>query len=401
MNLVKLATREVRANPLASLLAVVLLALGIATLVVLMLFVEQIDSRFTRDARGIDLVVGAKGSPMQLILSGIYHLDAPTGNIPLAEAEKLKRHPMIRKAMPLALGDSFKGYRIVGATPEYLAHYEARLRGGRLYEEPMEAVLGAAVAKATGLGVGGQFVGSHGIAEGGHAHEDDPYEVVGVLQRTDSPLDQLVLTPVESVWWVHAGHGASEAGAEDEDFEAAREVTVVLLQYASPLAAASMPRLINQTSALQAASPAFETARLMRLIGVGRDVLNAFAGLLVAASAAALLAALYATLRTRRYDVAVMRMLGASRGTIFSTLILESLLLTSLGALLGIGLGHLLAAGLGAWLAAAGQPTISGAVWVWSEAWLLPLAWFIGVVAALIPALQAARLDVAPVLARG
>src|SRR5688572_401923 len=120
----------------------------------LLLVVGQLEERMGRDARGIDLVVGAKGSPMQLILAGIYHLDAPTGNIPLAAAQALARHRLVRKAMPLALGDSWKGFRIVGAGHEYVQHYGAQLQTGRLWEKSLEAVLGAEVAARTGLGVG-------------------------------------------------------------------------------------------------------------------------------------------------------------------------------------------------------------------------------------------------------
>ena len=413
MNLLRLATRELRANPLSALLAALLLTFGIATLVVLLLFVRQIEARFSRDARGIDLVVGAKGSPMQLILSGVYHLDAPTGNIPLDEAKRLAQLPMVKKAIPLGLGDSFSGFRIVGAPVDYIEHYAATLGAGRLYDKPMEAVLGAEVARHAALAPGGSLVGSHGIAAGGQAHGDKPYQVVGVLQPTGTPLDRLVLTPIESVWAVHEAHegpGDHPAAAHDDDEpatgvphdgEPAREVTVVLLQYASPLAAVQMPRLVNQSGVLQAASPAFEIARLMRLIGVGRDVMNAFAALLIAASAAALLVALLSALRGRQYDIAVMRLLGASRAKIFATVVIEALLLTTLGALGGLLLGHLLAEGLGLWLAAEGQPAISGRHGLIEELWLLPLAWLIGLVAAVLPAIRAARTDVAGLLAKG
>ncbi|MGB7988032.1 MAG: ABC transporter permease [Candidatus Methylophosphatis roskildensis] len=413
MNLLRLATRELRANPLSALLAALLLTFGIATLVVLLLFVRQIEARFSRDARGIDLVVGAKGSPMQLILSGVYHLDAPTGNIPLDEAKRLARLPMVKKAIPLGLGDSFSGFRIVGAPVDYIEHYAATLSSGRLYDKPMEAVLGAEVARHAALAPGGILVGSHGIAAGGQAHGDKPYQVVGVLQPTGTPLDRLVLTPIESVWAVHEAHeepGDHPAAAHDDDEQAtgvphdgepAREVTVVLLQYASPLAAVQMPRLVNQSGVLQAASPAFEIARLMRLIGVGRDVMNAFAALLIAASAAALLVALLSALRGRQYDIAVMRLLGASRAKIFATVVIEALLLTTSGALGGLLLGHLLAEGLGSWLAAEGQPAISGRHGSIEELWLLPLAWLIGLVAAVLPAIRAAHTDVAGLLAKG
>ena len=147
----------------------------------LLLVVGQLEERMQRDARGIDLVVGAKGSPMQLILSGIYHLDAPTGNVPLAAAQALAKERFVRKAMPLALGDSWKGYRIVGAEHDYPNHYGATLAAGRLWEKPMEAVLGAEVAQRTGAGVDAKFAGAHGIERRGRRAQG------GALYRRGDP----------------------------------------------------------------------------------------------------------------------------------------------------------------------------------------------------------------------
>ena len=203
MNLATLSASYLRARPLSTALSVILLALGVATIVLLLLVVGQAEERMHRDARGIDLVVGAKGSPMQLMLSGIYHLDAPTGNIPLSAAGLLSKNRMVKRAMPLALGDSWKGHRIVGAGKEYADHYGAELREGRFYEKPMEAVLGAEVAARTNTRVGATIKGAHGMgSEPGEEHEG-AYTVVGVLAKTGSVIDRLVLTPIESVWQVH------------------------------------------------------------------------------------------------------------------------------------------------------------------------------------------------------
>ena len=249
MNLTTLSASYLRARPLNTVLSLVLLALGVATIVLLILVVSQLEERMHRDARAIDLVVGAKGSPMQLILSGIYHVDAPTGNIPVSSVQMLSGNKMVKRAIPLALGDSWKGYRIVGAPPSYPAHYGAMLQSGRLHAKPMEAVLGAEVAARTGVGVGATFTGAHGIgAEGGAEHGEHPYTVVGVLHRTNSVLDRLVLTSIESVWQVHEEHQGPEDEADRKALEEAREVTVVLVQYASPLAAATLPRQINAQS---------------------------------------------------------------------------------------------------------------------------------------------------------
>ena len=399
MNLATLSASYLRARPLNTVLSILLLALGVGTIVLLILVVGQLEERMHRDARGIDLVVGAKGSPMQLMLSGIYHLDAPTGNIPLASARMLEKNRFIRKSIPLALGDSWKGYRIVGAPREYAEHYEAKLAAGRFYEKPMEAVLGAEVAARTGVGTGGTFKGAHGMGQEGDEH-DMPYAVVGVLEKTGSVLDRLVLTSIESVWHVHEEHQGPEDEADRKALEEAREVTVVLVQYASPLAAATLPRQINSQSELQAASPAYETARLFRIVGVGVEALRAFAVVLILAAALSVFIALYTALEERRYDLAVMRTLGASRAKLFGLLMAEGIALALAGGLIGLVLGHALAAALGAWLESQQHYPVTGLEWRPEELWVLAVALGVGVLAALLPAWRAYRTEVSRTLAQ-
>ena len=400
MNLASLSASYLRARPLNTALSLILLSLGVATIVLLVLVVSQLEERMNQDARGIDLVVGAKGSPMQLILSAIYHLDAPTGNIPIGAAESLAKNRFVKKAMPLALGDSWKGYRIVGATHDYPAHYGARLAGGRLWEKPMEAVLGAEVAERTGARVGSTFVGAHGIGGEGDEHKDAPYTVVGILERTGLVLDRLVLTSIASVWQVHGEHQGAQDEADRKAMESDREVTVVLIQYASPLAAATLPRQINAQSELQAGSPAFETARLFRVVGVGVEAMRAFAIVLILAAGLSVFIALYTALEERRYDLAVMRTLGASPRRLFGLLVTEGLVLALAGALIGLLLGHVLASLLGAWLRSEQQYAVSGLIWRSEEAWLVAASLAVGLVAALIPAWRAYRTDVSGTLAQ-
>ena len=401
MNLASLSASYLRARPLNTALSLILLALGVATIVLLVLVVGQFEERMHRDARGIDLVVGAKGSPMQLILSGIYHADAPTGNIPLASVGPLSRNRMVKRAIPLALGDSWKGYRIVGAPKDYAEHYGAKVRSGRFYDKPMEVVLGAEVAGRTGLGVGGKFTGAHGIG-GGEEHAEDPFTVVGILERNGSVVDRLVLTGIESVWQVHEeDKGQEHKGQDGKPKEEAREVTVVLVQYASPLAGAMLPRQINSQSELQAASPAYETARLFRIVGVGVEALRAFAVVLILAAGLSVFIALYTALEERRYDLAIMRTLGASPGKLFGLLMTEGIVLTLLGAVLGLLFGHALASALGAWLEAQQHYPVTGLEWRFEELWLVVVALAVGFIAALVPAWRAYRTDVSRTLARG
>jgi putative ABC transport system permease protein len=403
MTLAGIGLAYLRARPLATALNLALLALGVATITVLLLATAQIEERMGRDARGIDLVAGAKGSPTQLVLSAVFHLDAPTGNIALADATALARHPAVKKAIPLALGDSFRGFRIVGSNHDYPAHYGARIADGRLWTEPMEVVLGAEVAARTRLAVGASFTGVHGLEGEGDPHENAPYRVVGLLAPGGTVLDRLVLTSVESVWAVHQ-HG--EPGDDPKKLLAAmdeeeKELTALLVQYRSPLAAATLPRQINAKTALQAASPAYESARLFSMLGVGVDVLRAFGLVLVLAAGLSVFIALLNALEERRYDLAVMRMLGASRGKLMGLMLLEGVALAAAGGVLGIALGHLLTEALGVALRQAKQTAVTGWAWNGQEPWLLGLALAVGIAAALIPAWRAYRTDVAPVLAEG
>ncbi len=403
MNLLAISLAYLRARPLATALNLALFALGIATITLLLLATSQLEERMSRDARGIDLVAGAKGSPMQLVLSAVFHIDAPAGNIPLADAMALAKNRAAKKAIPLALGDSFRGYRIAGTSHDYPAHYGARIGQGRLWEAPLEAVLGAEVAAQTKLAVGGSFTGAHGIEGAGDAHENTPYRVVGVLAPSGSVIDRLVLTSVESVWAVHRHGEPGEDPAKliaDMD-EEEKELTALLIQYSTPLAAALLPRQVNATATLQAASPAYESARLFRMIGVGVDVLRAFGLILVLAAGLSVFIALLNALEERRYDLAVMRMLGAGRGRLMGLMLLEGAALALAGGVAGIALGHLFTEVLGQSLGQAKQAAVTGWTWQVEEFYLLALSVGVGIAAALLPAWRAYRTEVATVLAEG
>lgn len=453
MTLLRMALAQLRADALASVLNVLLLALGIASIVVLTLLSRQFGDALSRDARGIDLVVGAKGSPVQVVLSSVYHADIPTGNIPLADAQRIAQDPDVAQAIPLALGDSVRGVRIVGTDASLPALYGAAPERGRMFAAPLEAVLGAEAARRLHLHLGDTFTGAHGLGSGGHAHDEHPYRVVGILAPTGAVIDRLVLTPVQSVWDVHGGHDGhahDEHGHDghsheeqahdhqhdhphddqhdhkhDHDHDHAdrpvplpadapplpsvldpafaadeREITAMLVSYRSPLAAMRLPRRVNAEGALQAAAPAFEVARLLKLVGAGLDGLRAFAGLLVLTAGFGVFVALYAALKARRRELAMMRVLGATRGELVGVLLLEGMLLTTAGAVLGLLLGHAAVTGIGLWFADAGALAPQGWRFVMEELYILGGAVLLGLLAAAIPAWQAYRTDVAQTLGR-
>lgn len=395
MSMVRLAWAYLAARPLATLLNIAMLAIGVGTLVLLLLFTTQAEERLARDASPVDLVVGAKGSPLQLILSSVLQADVPTGNIPLAEARRLAANPMVATATPIALGDTFRGHRIVGSDASYLALYGATVAQGRVFAAPMEAVIGADVARRFGVGTGAELAGSHGLGTTGTPHEGHAYRVVGVLARTGTVIDRLVVTPLESVWEVHAEHHDGKPAGEGD-----REITALLVKYRTPLAAALMPRQVNATTSMQAAAPAYEMARLMNLVGVGVDVLRLFALVLMATAAVSIVAALMSALQERRYDLALLRVLGARPAALFALVAAEGMTLVAAGVILGLVLGHAAAGVLGSWIARSNAWSISGFAWQPAEGWIALAVLAAGAITCLIPAFQAYRRDPAILLKR-
>ncbi|HEU5147035.1 MAG TPA: ABC transporter permease [Chryseosolibacter sp.] len=415
MNLWLLVWSYLKARPLNTALNILILGLGVAVVTILIIVNYQLRDNISANARGIDLVVGAKGSPMQLILSNIFHVDFPTGNISLAEAERIARNRLVKKAIPMALGDSYQGFRIVGTTRDYAALYDARLREGAWPEKPMQVALGASVARALDLKIGDHFASSHGLNQSGPAH-DQQFVVTGIANPTRSVLDNLILTTVESVWKVHEDHGAQATVIEEHAANASdgplsslipsvpagdstKEITSLLIQYRSAMGAIQMPRWVNGQSALQAASPAFETARLFSILGVGVDVIRGFAYILIFVSALSIFIALYNSLKERRYDLAIMRSMGASRFRIFFSVLLEGLALTFLGACVGLALAHFVLLLAGTFMPEAGSIGLSALRFYPEEVIILAVSLLLGLICAFMPAIQAYRTDISRVLA--
>lgn len=407
MNLFKLSWKYLTFSPLSTGLNVFLLALGLAIITVLLLMQDQFEKKTTQDAEGIDLVVGAKGSPLQLILSGVYHIDFPTGNIPMEEAKRLSRSRLVKRVIPLALGDNYQGYRIVGTNHDYLDLYQADFAEGKAWEKPFEVVLGADFAKKSGLKTGDDFTGSHGISESSHGHEAHVYQVSGVLSPKGNVVDRLVLTSIESVWYTHdeeASHKdiyqgtVAVTGFPETDQE--REVTSLLLQYRNPMAAVQLPRMINSGTSMQAASPSFEMSRLFELLGVGVSLLKGLAFVLIGISGLGIFIALYNLLKERKYDLAVLRAIGASRIQLLMLIFMEGIILTFLGALVGILLGHTF---LSVLISQNDQGVIASLrPWIFlkEELWIVLYALGVGVIASLIPAWSAYQTSIAKQLTK-
>ncbi len=397
MKTIALSWRYLWSRPMGAALNVLLLSLGLASITFLLLVSFQLDKAFDKDLAGIDVVVGAKGSPMQLILCGVFHIDVPPGNIPLKAVKALKDNPLVASVIPISLGDNFRGFRIVGTSPEYIKHYGATLDQGGLWDKPMQVVVGATVAKKLGIQVGNTFVGSHGLGAGGHLHGDNPYTVVGILQPSGTVIDRLIVTDTASVWKVHEDYTA----VDDEDrkiMEDEREVTMALIQYKTPLAAMSFPRMVNTTTEMQAAAPAVEISRLLNMLGIGTDVLRAFAGVLLLTAGLSVFIALWNAVRERRADLALLRMLGAPPAKIAALLMGEALWLGVMSAIFGVAGGQALTALIGWMLQLDNSLLIGGLVWPAELLWVPALACGISLAAAILPAFGAYRVSVLELL---
>jgi len=397
MKTIALAFHYLWSRPLSAMLNLLLLTLGLASITFVLLTSEQIDRAFQRDLAGIDLVVGAKGSPMQLILAGVFHIDVPPGNIALSDVQELRRQPQVARLIPLSLGDSFRGFRIVGTTTDYLAHYKMTMAQGDAWTRPMQAVLGAQVARAIGMVTGDTFMGNHGLGGGGHAHGEHSYRVSGVLAPCGCVVDRLILTSLDSVWQVHEKAMATD-DADRKALEAEREVTMALVTYKSPLAAVTFPRYVNSSTGMQAAAPAVEVSRLLRMMGVGSEVLRGVGAVLLLTAALSVFIAFWNAVRERRADLAMLRMLGATPAKVAALLLCEALWLAVLASLLGLAAGHGLTAVVGYLLEAQRSLPVTGRIWVPQEAWIPVAALGVATLAALIPAVSAYRVDVAQLL---
>ncbi len=445
MNMLQIAWKNIRQNPAAAILGILLTAFGTGILCVLLLTSRQIEEQLDSNSRGIDLVVGAKGSPIQLILSSIYHMDNPTGNISLSEARQLAANPMVKLAVPLSLGDNYRGHRIVGTDSTFLQLYELELAEGRLWQADFEAVIGAEVARKHGLKIGDEIYGSHGLSSEAHAHDEHPYTITGILTSGHHVVDRLIISNLASVWRMHGDTGEDSAGHDHQDHQhdhdhdlagveehehhhgethdhddpyadapadeprlvksmmgdvgsGEREITSMLIQYSNPAAIGMFPRLVNQHSSMQAASPALESARLFSLLGIGIDSLQVLAYVIMFMAALSVFISLYNALKSRKYDLAVMRTLGASQAKLFGIVIAEGILLTFVGALVGIVIGH-----AALYLIGASTGETASFVDVFhvlpQEAALIAIGVAIGFVAAVIPAVKAYRTSISQTLA--
>lgn len=453
----KIAWRNIWYKPLNTVLSIILLTASVAIITLLILLQKQFEENFDNNIDGIDLVLGAQGSPLQLILSAVYQVDAPTGNIDYAEAKKWMDNPFVATAIPLAFGDNYQGYRIVGTTPDYLTKYGAAVKQGRVFAKNFDVVVGSTIAQKLNIKVGDKFFGSHGDAAEGDVHDEHAYVVSGIASPTGKVVDNLILCNIPSVWAMHdhehtEGEGAAmdeehghdhegDSHAEEEAVEhhhedghdhnheegeahmhedehhghdhaeethsheepvniEGKQITAVLLKMKNKPALLSWQYVIPMNTKMQAASPGKEINRLFSLFGIGLEALQYLAYGIMLISGISIFIALYNTLKERKYEFALLRVNGAGRLQLLSLVLVESLLLCVVGFLFGTIVGRI---GL-AVISGSSQEEFKMAFnpfeFVWpQEGYLFLLTIFVGILAAVIPAVKAYSLNISKTLA--
>lgn len=420
--IVKLAWKNIWFKPLNTILSIILLTASVAIISLLILLQEQFEKQFSSNIDGVDVVLGAQGSPLQLILSSVYQVDAPTGNISYDEAKTWMKHPFVKSAIPLAFGDNYRGFKIVGTTPDYLEKYGATVSEGKLFQKDFEVVIGSEIAKKLNIKVGDKFFGSHGDAAEGEVHEEFAYHVSGIAGPTGKVIDNLILCNIPSVWAMHDAHEHAEEnpehgeeghihfegdehehhdhGYQAETSEQGKEITAVLIKFRNKMGFVTWPRLIAQNTKMQAASPAIEINRLFSLFGIGLQALQYLAYGIMLISGISIFIALYTTLKERKYEFALLRVSGASRLQLLNLVLFESILLCVVGFIFGTIVGRVALLLISSSTDQEYKMTFNPFAFVWEKEGILFLAAiFVGLLAAVIPAVKAYRLNISKTLA--
>lgn len=418
MNIFKLSLKNIFNKPLSSTISLALLILGIGIISLLLQLNTLIKDQMDNNLKGIDMVVGAKGSPLQLILSSVYHIDSPTGNISLEEAEKISKNRMVGSSIKLLYGDNFKGYRIVGAEKKFIELYNGKIKKGKNLSKSFEVLVGSKVYSKLKIDIGDDLISSHGLRETGESHDDQSFKVVGLLEPSNSVIDQLIITLPQSVWDVHGNHDHDEEHEHDHEEEHEhdhekehehdhdeehqhddREITAMLIKFKSPMNIIQFPRQINETTNLQAAVPSYEISRLFKLFGFGIETLSYLAYLIIIVSGFSLFINLFNSMRERKYEMALIRTLGASRLQLSTMIIFESIILTISGFILGLLFSRFGVMFVSSLMEESINYNLSSFKILNEEYWLLLLSVIIGLMASLIPAVQVYKMNISKILA--
>ena len=413
----KLAWKNIWFKPLNTILSILLLTASVAIITVLILVEKQFEEKYQSNLDGVDLVLGAQGSPLQLVLSSVYQVDDPTGNISYDSVKVWMKHPYVKKAIPLAYGDNYVGFKIVGTTPDYIEKYQAKIEDGKVFEHNFEVVVGADVAEKLNLKRGDTFKGTHGSAAEGEVHDHGEYIIVGVLSKTGKVIDNLILSNIPTVWQMHhegheeetiaenpahgeTGHVHDEHESDMTIDEPNMEITSVLIEFKNKMGVFMWPNIIAQNTKMQAALPTYQMNRLFDMFGVGLNALKYLAFGIMLISGISIFIALFNTLKERKAEFALMRVNGAKRSQLLLVVLYESILLCVVGYLFGTILGRVGIVLLSKASESDFKLGFDPMEIIWEkEGLLFGLTLLVGLIAAGIPAIKAYTLNISKTLA--
>ncbi|MEM9669189.1 MAG: ABC transporter permease [Pseudomonadota bacterium] len=353
MYLLALAWKSARARSAATILTILSIALSVALLVGVEKVRTGARAGFAQTVSGADLLVGARSGSVNLLLYAVFRIGDPTTNLSWESYQRFASRPDVAWTIPISLGDSHAGFRVLGTTQAYFDHY---LHGqkrplvfdhGVAFSGTYDAVLGANVARELGYDLGREFNISHGIVSAGFAeHADRPFKAVGILEPTGTPVDRTIHISLAGLEAVHAGFntGSPRIGTRRGSTETVEEdlepdsITAFLVGLKSRSAALRYQRDVNTypREAMSAVIPGVALSQMWRVVGGAEQALRAVAALVVIAGLAGMVTALLTSLNERRREIAVFRAVGAHSRDVFSLLVVESALLTAAGAVLGV-----------------------------------------------------------------
>ena len=398
MTLPLIVYRSLRQHALSTLITAGSIALACGLLMTVWVVKTQAQAAFVSTSTAFDAVLGARGSKLQLVLNGIFHLEASPGNLAASDYELIRKHPAVKTAIPIAVGDNLRGYRIVGTVPQLLTNVEyapgkkyAVAPGGKVFgEAAREAVVGSFAAERLGLKVGSTFQPFHGLTFDEKALHEEVFTVTGILAPTNTPADKVIWVPIKGVQTM-SGH----------DPKAATDVSAVLIQLRAASAGVMLDLMINkQGNRMTFAYPVGAImADFFGKISWFDRVLALVAYLVALVAAGSVLASIYNSMSARQRDLAILRALGARRRTIFGAVVAEAAGIGALGAAVGFaiyfGLLTLVAGVIRAQTGVVLDVTESHAV-----LWICPLAMTaLCALGGAVPALKAYRTPVAETLA--
>lgn len=364
----------------------------------------QLKSNVIENAGAYDILVGAPGSSIQLVLNTIFYYDAPIANINIEYYESLQKDSRVANVVPIGMGDNYNGYKIIGTSNDFFTD-KYKLKSGELFKNNGEAVIGSTVAKIMGLKVGDKFSGMHGLTEeGGHAHADFQYTVVGVLEQTKTPSDTVIYTDIESLWTVHGlehnEHNENDDMEMDDEHNESMHgnssenlITALLVKTTSLSNQVMVTNDLNKNNDIQAINPAATLRKLLVMLNAGEIVVTLVAYVSIFLSIIVLFTTMLSASIERRKDISILRALGANRKTVFKTILLETLIIAIIGAVLGFIVAHIAIGILGNYTAVNYGINISGFSVQIAEVFVLLGAVVLSIVAGMIPAVMVYKTD--------